>query len=298
MACSTAPRFMPTEREESNCCPACLEESDYCLGEVARTRVFRCNNCGLAFSDPTAARSYQHEEWYEWLQFTRETGQKYLRFQTCMFSRQLCVLSKYTDGRDLLDVGAGLGIFARVATDNGWHVTCIDLNPRARRFGSEIYGLNYQDFETVPGNSLDVVRLSHVLEHVASPNPFLALVRARLRDRGICAVMVPHYEPLSCAIRNLIFKALPGKHDFRGHIYSPQHVLGFTRSSLTALLRRAGFAPLHVQCVSRGNHTYYPWISDDVRLPARVVAYELVNKLGDIWGRGSWVVGYYRKAVS
>jgi SAM-dependent methyltransferase len=295
MACSAASELTPTAWR---CCPSCLEASNRCLGEVAGTRIFRCSNCGLAFTDPVVASSYEHEEWYDWLRFTPETGEKYLRFQTGMFSRQLRVLSRYTDGRRLLDVGAGLGVFARVATSSGWRVTCVDLNPRARRFGKEVYGLSYQDFETVPENSMDVVRLSHVLEHIGSPNAFLALARTRLRERGICAVMVPHYEPLSCVVRNLIFKALPGEYDFRGHIYSPQHVLGFTRSSLTALFRRAGFAPLHVRSVSRGNRTYYPWVSDDVRLAARVVAYELVNKLGDVWGRGSWVVGYYRKVVT
>jgi SAM-dependent methyltransferase len=281
--------------DEEPICPGCSEPVNRCLGEVARTQIFLCHCCGLAFTDRSVTSSYGHEEWYDWLKFTPETGEKYLRFQTDMFTRQLGILSRLVRGRDLLDVGAGLGIFAKVASKNGWRAICAEINPRAKKFGTEIYGLEYQDLDSIPQASMDVVRLSHVLEHVTEPLGFLARVRECLRPGGICVVLVPHYEPLNCVIKNLILKCLLGKHDFRGHIYSPQHVLGFTCVSLSGLFQHSGFVRFDVRSVSRGNRTYYPWVSDDVRLSAKEVVFELVNRVGNIFGRGSWLIGYFGK---
>jgi SAM-dependent methyltransferase len=282
--------------EQHPVCPGCSEPVNRCLGEVAATKIFLCHSCGLTFTDCSVTSSYGHEEWYEWLKFTPETGEKYLRFQTEMFTRQLHILSRLAPGRDLLDVGAGLGIFARIASTNGWRAICAEINPRAKKFGAEIYGLQYRDLDSIPQASMDVVRLSHVLEHISQPRAFLARLRDCLRPEGICVVLVPHYEPLNCVIKNLVLKCVPGKHDFRGHVYSPQHVLGFTRASLARVFQLAGFIPVEVRSVSRGDRTYYPWISDDARLSAKEVVFELINRVGNVLGRGSWLVGYFRKS--
>jgi SAM-dependent methyltransferase len=298
MGSSVALETSQVRLDEEPVCPGCSEVFNRCLGEVASTKIFLCHRCGLAFTDPTVTESYGHEDWYDWLEFTPETGKKYLRFQTEMFTRQLHILSRLAPGRDLLDIGAGIGVFAKVAVTEGWRATCAEINPRAKRFGMEIYGLQYQDLDLIPQASRDVVRLSHVLEHVPTPRALLARICDCMRPGGICVVLVPHYKPLNCVAKNLILKCIPGKHDFRGHIYSPQHVLGFTRASLSGLFQRAGFVPVSVRSVSRGNRTYYPWVSDDVRLSTKEVIFEMVNRAGNIFGKGSWLIGYFGKPKS
>jgi len=174
-------------------------------------------------------------------------------------------------------------------------VICSDLNPKAKKFGTEIYGLQYRDLEDVAPASVDVVRLSHVLEHIREPRSLLACVRRALKPGGVSVVLVPNYEPLSCLVRNLLLRCWPGQHDFRGEVYSPQHVLGFNLHSLERTFTVAGFRPVKVQSVSRGNRTYYRWKADGVpALTSRHIAYELLNNLGNLFGRGSWVVGYFQ----
>jgi SAM-dependent methyltransferase len=204
-------------------------------------------------------------------------------------------LSSLVDGRDLLDIGAGIGTFAKVASENGWRVICTDNNLKARDFGAQIYGLAYKNLEDIQSETMDVIRLSHVLEHILEPCPFLSEVRRTLKPGGVCQIIVPHYEPLNCLIKNLILRLIPGKHLFRGQLYAPQHVLGFTPFSLKNTLELAGFDTVRIHCVSRGNKTYYPWMSDDIKLSVKVIADELVNTVGNLCGRGSCIAGYFRK---
>jgi SAM-dependent methyltransferase len=238
--------------------------------------------------------SYRHHEWYDWLDFTAEVGRKHLKLSEKVVRHQLKVLSAISSGRRIIDVGAGIGIFAKIASQEGWEVICTDLNDRAKKFGTEIYGLHYRNLEDVPPASLDVVRLSHVLEHVSQPQTFLASVRRVLKPNGICVVLVPNYEPLSCVLKNFVFRRIPGQHDFRGHIYAPQHVLGFKPISLQRTFTLAGFRPVRIQSVSQGSRAYYRWKSDGVRLTLRQITYELLNNLGNAFGLGSWVVGYFQ----
>jgi len=238
--------------------------------------------------------SYGHDEWYDWLDFTAEVGRKHLKLSEKVVRNQLKALSAISSGRRIIDVGAGIGIFAKIASQEGWEVICTDLNDRAKKFGTEIYGLHYGNLEDVPPASLDVVRLSHVLEHVSQPQTLLASVRRVLKPNGICVVLVPNYEPLSCVLKNFVLRCIPGQHDFRGHIYAPQHVLGFNPSSLQRTFTLAGFRPVRIQSVSQGSRAYYRWKSDGVRLTLRQITYELLNNLGNAFGLGSWVVGYFQ----
>jgi len=265
------------------------------LGKVQQEKILLCNSCGLAFLDLEDGYTYTHSDWYDWLRISEEVGKKYLNWIRWYYLKQLKILSGLVEGRELLDIGAGMGIFAKVASEIDWKVTCTEIHPKARAFGAQIYGLIYKELEDIPPESMDIVRVSHILEHVPEPLLFLCKVKSILKSGGICVTMVPHYEPLNCVIKNLILRLIPGEHDFRGHIYPPPHILGFTPFSLKNTFRLVGLHPLKIYSVSRGNRTYYPWKWEIIKPSIKDVIFELVNTLGNIFNRGSWIVGYFRK---
>ncbi len=127
----------------------------------------------------------------------------------------------------LLDVGCGNGALLRAFSDAapGWLMVGTELDGRNRAVIEAVQGveqLHVGPVSTVAG-SLDVVTMMHVLEHVVSPEDVLADIRDRLEPGGILVINVPIYldNPFDLVVAD--------------------HASHFDLSSLTTLLRRAGF---------------------------------------------------------
>ena len=95
-----------------------------------------------------------------------------------MFNRQLAQLEKMTERRQLLDVGGGGGVFLAAARERGWKVMGHDSNPHAAAAAKAAFDLFFvSGLNEIAKGSGDVVRLSHVLEHVPFPVDFLREMR-------------------------------------------------------------------------------------------------------------------------
>ena len=136
----------------------------------------------------------------------------------------------WTKGK-ILDVGPGSGYYLHILQQWGWKVTGLELNPKAVKMVkdsgfSEIYqgDMFSQKF---PPNSFDVVRYSHVLEHVPSPNEEIKEVRKVLKKGGKLIMIIPNID-------SLLFKL------FKSYWYpleAPRHFYQFSPKTLKKLLK-------------------------------------------------------------
>ena len=77
------------------------------------------------------------------------------------------------------------------------HVLGTDVSANAAQFAKLAYGLDYvSDCRSLPAHSFDVVRASHVLEHVPEPASFLSELRRLVKPGGVVQIVVPNNEPL------------------------------------------------------------------------------------------------------
>jgi len=98
----------------------------------------------------------------------------------------LDVMRRHFDGRRLVEVGCGKGLFLERLLDAGFDVTGLDptyegSNPRVIR----------EFFTPAVGIRADGIVLRHVLEHVADPVAFLAGLREANGGRGTIYIEVP-----------------------------------------------------------------------------------------------------------
>ena len=97
--------------------------------------------------------------------------------------------------RTLLDVGCGLGYFARYMVQAGWHVVGIEPSHVAQRvarsFGITIYSSIEECCEQTECR-FDAVSLLHVLEHVIDPVSLLSSLRAIMDKEGLLVILVPN----------------------------------------------------------------------------------------------------------
>ncbi len=146
----------------------------------------------------------------------------------------------YLSGGDWLDLGSGSGEFSYLAARLGVRVTSVEPNEGYAAYCREKLGLDVQgktleecDF---PEQSFDLIRLSHVLEHMRDPVAALTRLRGWLRPGGVLYIEVPNIEADS---RN----KLQGRLFHYGHIYNYnpttlRHVAGL--AGLVELPKTAG----------------------------------------------------------
>jgi SAM-dependent methyltransferase len=94
-----------------------------------------------------------------------------------------------TSGRRVCEIGCGKGLFLSRLADAGVDVAGFDPayegeNPRITR----------AEFDFDAASDFDVFLLRHVLEHIAQPYDFLALLRSRAREDAVVCIEVPDLE--------------------------------------------------------------------------------------------------------
>ncbi|MBX3577083.1 MAG: class I SAM-dependent methyltransferase [Rhizobiaceae bacterium] len=134
-----------------------------------------------------------------------------------------------------LDLGSGSGEFMFMARTLGIGCVGIEPNQPYADYSREVLGLDVatQTLEetSFDAGSFDLIRLSHVMEHMRDPVRSLAVLRGWLADRGILYIEVP----------NILFDAA---HKRRGAIFHYGHIFNFSPWTFRAAARRAGFEEL------------------------------------------------------
>ncbi|WP_370323675.1 class I SAM-dependent methyltransferase [Flavobacterium sp. ASW18X] len=108
---------------------------------------------------------------------------------------KLKLISSFAEeGKSLLDVGAGTGDFVFTAKQNGWNVSGIEPNPKARALAKE-KGIDLVTaLDRLPQASFDVITLWHVLEHLPELENDIDNLRKLLKPNGTLVIAVPNFK--------------------------------------------------------------------------------------------------------
>ncbi|MCA0446043.1 MAG: class I SAM-dependent methyltransferase [Bacteroidetes bacterium] len=289
-------------------CPSCGEKG-FVIGTSFSEDVLRCMACELCFLRKSIRSNTDNDNhWYEEL---IDCDQSLVdRFVTDMekpYVAQLNILERLSPGRELLDIGCGLGIFLSIAKEKQWKVHGIESSEHAVQFAKKHFNIKYkQNLEELSQLGIDVIRLSHVLEHIPEPKDILTNIHRLLKSQGILVIIVPNREPLSATVVNWIRRIFSQKPKLTGAIYPDMHVLGFSPSSLSNLITPFGFDSIKISTISMGNPIYFPMFYDGLlsrksirNIPIKTLfMYYLpmfFDNLGNRFGKGQWIVGYFRK---
>jgi len=142
-------------------------------------------------------------------------------------------------GAAVWDVGCGGGFLLQLLQRFGrptWKLAGVDICPRSvqkvRQLGIEALCGRFETLD-VPRNSVDVIVLNQVLEHLDDPAAVVAKAFSVLSPGGYLFVEVPSLEGWDAK--------LFGKRHWGGWHF-PRHWTFYTRQSLTAVLTQNGFA--------------------------------------------------------
>jgi 2-polyprenyl-3-methyl-5-hydroxy-6-metoxy-1,4-benzoquinol methylase len=276
----------PSLSWEETACPLCGRDDAELFTEASdpipadgpglRFAVVRCRHCKLAYTNPrptpeSIARFYPPDYRPHRPPPAGRQHRPPSQFWNWVFGRPCTerrgALPGSQPGR-LLDFGCGSGGYLRRMADLGWRVTGLDMAEHVVRTVRDKLACDavvgtLPHPELAPA-SFDVVTMWQSLEHVHQP---LAILREALRalvPGGTAVIAVPNFAGNSA-------------HWFGSHWFGldlPRHLTHFTPTTLTDMLRTAGF---RVKSVRGLVHT--DWLRSSARLAVKAGAGGLGSRL-------------------
>ena len=205
-------------------------------GYGEHAQIVTCNRCGHVYANPRWSPAELNAAYaaVEDNMYVRERDGRMITF-----ARHLRHLERHIGagrGRDLLDVGAYIGVFVEVARDAGWQAVGVEPSTwaaaEARRLGLDVY-TGTQEAPELAGRRFDVVTMWDVIEHVDDPRGELVQAFELLRPGGVLAV---HTMDIDSLTARLLGRRWPW--------LMAMHVHYFSRRTLLQMLEAVGYQVL------------------------------------------------------
>lgn len=265
-------------------------------------QVYSCARCGQESVSPIPSEE-ELKHYYETVFYQTHDDIKVARWEIKLhliqraFTHYLDRYRRFNGNitpRTFIDVGGGLGFYARSAMDHGIDTCLIDYGATALTFAQEKLGVTWtvqgdvqKCAEHVAHDTFDFVLARHVIEHMRNPTEFVDNIRKILHLGALAQIETPnvstweqfahprqianHFQILRksnphlsriSALRLALQKSMSG-------INPPKHLWGFTRESLTLLLEENGFEILDIARPIFGSRVFDPLYYETSRLAGR-----------------------------
>jgi SAM-dependent methyltransferase len=225
-------------KEQANVqgCPACGRlDSTPLMGYPAKSslfqnrRVVQCPDCRLTYADPmpddqALTRYYRSGTFWGHVAETTPFAIPTYHHQAqarLAFIQKHCTLPS---APRVLDIGAGYGVFEETFRKAypGVELFAIEPDPKAQLSLKESGVRTADDLTAFQGTTFDLIILSHVLEHINRPIPYLRSLHTFCHNGTTLFIEIPHED-----------------HLFKRNL--EPHVLFFSPESLSSALKKAGF---------------------------------------------------------
>jgi 2-polyprenyl-3-methyl-5-hydroxy-6-metoxy-1,4-benzoquinol methylase len=163
-------------------------------------------------------------------------------------------------GLSLLDVGCGVGTFLLQAQREGWKVSGLELSPSVAAYARERNGLDVSSISIesttkFSAQSLDVITLFGVIEHLANPRRAVDECARILRPSGFLVLQTPAEDGMIRRLGRFLYWASGGLVRFQvKQLYQMHggHSVCFNRRSIRELLSRHGFEVRSIEASTYG----------------------------------------------
>ncbi|MEM7179768.1 MAG: class I SAM-dependent methyltransferase [Spirochaetota bacterium] len=203
--------------------------------------IVRCNSCGHAFS------TYQQEEHYDgyWSDEEEFDLDWWDLAHRNIYQEFIEKFLQKPEG-SLLDVGCGLGFFVKMIGQEkqNWQVSGYEMSPPAVRYARETNKLNNVHQGAVqesgiPENSIDIITLWDVIEHIPYPQPLLKYLYSILKPGGFLFLQTPNF-PLQLWKARLK-RSIKGMREGVHYLEAKDHINNYTRKTMADLALQCKF---------------------------------------------------------
>ncbi len=220
-------------------CPLCSRTNVRLLRIEKGVKIFECLDCQLGFIDQNnistnLQRSMRDSEFYNFKEYQKEELKLRKRFE-----KLAKLITNYKQEGNILEVGAGFGLFASIlVTNSKYKIDLIDSLAMYRYIDTTIHNIkpfrgSFENYVTTYGKKhkkYDMVIMMDVIEHFKDPLSNLKKAKSLLKNDGILVIQTPNYKSLMARIcKNWAWWMIE------------DHKFFFSPKSLKLMLNRAGF---------------------------------------------------------
>ena len=272
-------------------CPLCgSERHERLCVEHGTVGVVQCLDCALMYTSP---RLKAPEKLY-WGDETKFLAEGRLIFKgraphhrDVNYKEELALIRRYKPTGRFLDVGCNMGFLLRRVRQMGWEAVGVEPSPSLAKLAREqwqlpIHNCFIDEMPLQEAGTFDIVALSDVFEHIATPLPFLNDVQRMMKDDAIVYVKVPNAR--FSLFKQRVLRGM-GREFASGVWDSDEHVVHYTDDTIRSMLDKAGFDVVEVTFAKPVNapvwHEYVghyylnptPWYLDWKRVVGRTTFY-------------------------
>jgi len=227
-------------------CPICnspnnellIKSKDYFIlnGKSEDFFVYFCKDCQNGFSYPFLKNDelskYYPDDYDCYKSHKSITG----LIQKIKAGKDVRIIKRIlkNKGKDLLEIGAGSGLFLSLLKKASLNVSGIEMSSSGVKYAKETFDIDlekcfFEDYNS--SNQFDMIVGFHVLEHFNDPVAAIIKMRYNLKDGGYLYLKVPRLDSWPA---KLIKEYWTG-------IDLPRHRIHFTKYGLINLLTSKGF---------------------------------------------------------
>ena len=230
-------------------CPVCgneklsfaLKTIDYTVSKEEFS-IYQCEHCSVRFTDniPSLSQIGKYYESEQYISHTNSTKGLFnklyqlVRNYSLVSKRELVCKYSNSNSGIILDYGCGTGSFLNEMKSNGWGIKGVEPDAGAAQKATLLNGIKIDDSSSLSSfipESVDVITLWHVLEHVHDLHLTLNTLKSILKANGVMFVAVPNYQSFDAAY----YKQFWAAYDV------PRHLYHFSKKSMAKLMETNGF---------------------------------------------------------
>ncbi len=231
------------EHLNQSTCPACGAQSfsrylavkDHFLSKE-NFNLDLCDSCHLLFTNPRPTLDrigdYYKSEDYVSHSSTKKglVNKVYGWVRSYTLKKKISLLKQLTNGKNLLDIGAGTGHFLSKAKESGYTVLGLEPDQDARKVALAENGIELKDLSLLHdlNETFDVISMWHVLEHVYNLQTDLEKIVSLVNQNGVLIIAVPNYTSFDAQY----YKEYWAAYDVPRHLYhfSPKSIIPLVES--------------------------------------------------------------------
>ena len=215
-----------------------------CTRDRDDIKILKCDKSGVIILDRT---DHIDAEYYdnldEWVNFENKEYTELINECKSDDVRRLHTIEEYIRNKIWVDIGTGCGGLIIEASNLPKKVYAIEKQRSVAKQLKKIKGLKLIYHLEEINESVDVISLFHVLEHLKNPVESMKEIYDKLSDDGVAIIEIPH-------ARDFLLSFLDFE-PFKKFVFWSEHLILHTRQSVDRILREAGFEHIYIKSIQR-----------------------------------------------